>query len=258
MSTPLLAAHGIVVEFGSGGRRLRAVDGVSLALSAGACVGLVGESGSGKSTLGRALLRLMPIQSGAVHFDGRDLFTLAARDMRRLRRELQIVFQDTSGSLNPRRTIGATLIEPLLAHRLAAGRTAARDRAADWLRRVGLEPAALTRYPHEFSGGQRQRIVIARALIMGPRFVVLDEPVSALDVSVQAQILNLLAELREELRLTYLFISHNLAVVRHFCDEIIVYRAGRIVEQQPVEELFRNPQAEYTRGLLRAMPAPPG
>ena len=264
MTAPLLRVRGLTVAFP--GRRvsvlraaapLRAVDGVDLDVFAGKTLGLVGESGSGKTTVGRCVLRLIEPDAGEVIFDGRDLLALGGRDLRSLRRQMQPVFQDPFTSLNPRLSVGQTLTEPLVAHGLARG-PQARDRAASVLERVGLAADHLDRYPHDFSGGQRQRIAIARALILEPRFVVCDEPVSALDVSVQAQILNLLADLQDEDGLAYLFISHDLAVVRQLAHHVGVMHRGRIAEQAPADTLFADPQHAYTRSLLASVPGADG
>ena len=234
---------------------VRAVDDVSFDVFPGETLGLVGESGCGKSTVGRSLLRLIPATSGSVTFDGEDVFAASRKRMRELRREMQIVFQDPVGSLNPRMRVGAIVGEPMAVHRLHA-KTEIPDRVAELLVKVGLQRDHALRYPHEFSGGQRQRIGIARALSLNPRFVVCDEPVSALDVSVQSQVLNLLNDLQDELNLSYLFIAHNLAVVEHFCDRIAVMYLGRIVELADRDTLYANPRHPYTRALLSAAPHP--
>ncbi|MEU1819247.1 ABC transporter ATP-binding protein [Streptomyces roseifaciens] len=256
---PLAEVVDLRVEFG-GRRGLRrgrgavhAVRGVSLRIGAGETLGLVGESGSGKSTTARVLAGLQRPTSGAVRFDGRDISRAAAdtRLRRELSRDVQLVFQDPYASLNPRRTVEEIVTTPLRVH-TALGREERRARAAELLEQVGLRPAHLGRYPHEFSGGQRQRIGIARALALRPRLVIADEPVSALDVSVQAQVLNLLMDLRDELGLSLLFVSHDLAVVRHFCDRVAVMRAGTVVESGPRDEVFGDPKAPYTRELLAA------
>lgn len=233
---------------------IHAVNGVSLRIDAGETVGLVGESGSGKSTLGRALLRLVDPTRGTVHFEGRDITRLGERELRPIRRRMQIVFQDPYGSLNPRMTIGEAIAEPLLVHRIAPNARAARERAAELLAKVGLGADRLDRHPHEFSGGQRQRIVIARALAVEPRFIVCDEPVAALDVSVQAQVVNLLRDLAEELGLAYLFVAHDLSVVRFISQRIAVMYLGRIVELATTDALFESPAHPYTKALLAAVP----
>ncbi|MFW6201970.1 MAG: ABC transporter ATP-binding protein [Gemmatimonadota bacterium] len=234
---------------------VRAVDGVSFRIRKGETLGLVGESGSGKTTTGRTLLRLIEPTGGAVLFDGRDVFAMDPRELRRLRRRAQIVFQDPFGSLNPRMTVGDTLREALAVHGLARGRDAER-RVRELLDLVGLSGDYAGRYPHEFSGGQRQRVGIARALSVEPEFVVCDEPVSALDVSVQAQILNLLIELQKRLDLAYLFIAHDLSVVEHISDRIAVMRQGRIVEIGPARRVVRSPEHPYTQTLLASVPVP--
>lgn len=231
----------------------RAVDGVSLSVAEGEAVGLVGESGSGKSTLGRVALRLLEPTSGTVLFKGRDLNAVGKHELRELRRDMQIIFQDPFASLNPRMRIRDIITEPLVIHSLAKG-AELEGRAGALLQKVGLPEDALPRYPHEFSGGQRQRIGIARALASNPSFIVADEPVSALDVSVQAQIINLLQDLRDELKLSFLFIAHDLNVVRHFSDRVAVMYLGRIVEIAPSEEIYKNPSHPYTEALLADIP----
>lgn len=234
-------------------QQVRAVDGVSLDIQPGETVALVGESGSGKSTLGRLALGLQPATSGTVFFEQKNLSKMSRSNRRQLRRRMQIVFQDPFGSLNPRLPIGDQIEEGLIAHNLGDG-PARRTRVEEVLDLVGLPSEYGARYPHEFSGGQRQRIGIARALAVGPEFVVLDEPVSALDVSIQSQVLNLLTELRKEKGLTYLFISHNLDVVGYFADRVAVMYLGKIVESGPVERVFSTPQHPYTIALLSAVP----
>ena len=253
--TVLLDVAGLSKEFVLGdGRVLRAVEDVSFTVSPGEILGLVGESGSGKTTVGRCLLRLAEPTAGRLLFGGTDLMTLAAGDLRRLRRRVQMIFQDPFASLNPRLTVERIIAEPMEIHGLHAGRAARRAKVAALLDEVGLPPDAATRYPHQFSGGQRQRIGIARALAAEPEMIVADEPVSALDVSVQAQVLNLLAELQRRHGLAMLFISHDLEVVRHFCDRIIVMYAGRIVEQGSGATIVGAPAHPYTRALIAAVP----
>ena len=234
---------------------IRAVDDVSLEIKRGETLGLVGESGCGKSTVGRAILRLYKPTSGRIVFDGRDISKLGEGDLRQLRRRMQMVFQDPFASLNPRHSVGRIVGEPLRTHGLATKREAA-TRVRELLRTVGLPMDSAGRYPHEFSGGQRQRIGLARALSVNPEFIVADEPVSALDVSIQAQIINLLEELQEEFDLTYLFIAHDLAVVRHISDRIAVMYLGWIVEVSSAAELYENPLHPYTISLLSAVPIP--
>ena len=257
----LLEARDLVKHFPAGNgwlRRgalaVRAVDGVSFDLVAGETLALVGESGCGKSTTGRLVLRLLEATSGSVRFEGRDLYALDERELRAARGAMQIIFQDPYGSLNPRMTVGQMLEEPLMLHGLAAGRH--KERIADILALVGLAPQHAQRYPHEFSGGQRQRIGIARAIAVEPRLIVCDEPVSALDVSIQAQVVNLLQDLQRRLGLAYLFIAHDLAVVKHIAARVAVMYLGKIVESAGKRELFARPRHPYTQALLSAIPVP--
>jgi len=233
---------------------VRAVEDVSLDIHAGETLGLVGESGSGKSTLGRLILRLIEPTSGTVRFDGHDLFAISRPEMRTLRRDLQIIFQDPFGSLDPRMRVADLIAEPLVIHGQGGSRRERNDRVAELLRIVGLGASARDRYPHEFSGGQRQRIVIARALALRPKFIVCDEPVSALDVSVGAQIVNLLAQLQRDFGLTYLFISHSMPIVRYLSTRIAVMYRGKILEVGSTEEITSTAQHNYTKALLSATP----
>jgi peptide/nickel transport system ATP-binding protein/oligopeptide transport system ATP-binding protein len=234
---------------------IRAVDDVSFSIQAGQTVGLVGESGSGKTTVGRTILKLIPPTSGSVKFCGREILPLSEQDFRPLRREMQMIFQDPFGSLNPRFTIAEIVGEALEIHFPEMTRSERSDRIAELLRLVGLQPEMMRRYPHEFSGGQRQRIGIARALAVEPRFIVCDEPVSALDVSVQAQIVNLLQDLQEQFGIAYLFIAHDLAVVEHISDHVLVMHHGKIVESASAEAIYQDPQNDYTKTLLAAVPS---
>jgi peptide/nickel transport system ATP-binding protein len=255
---PLLEVKDLRVHFTSGGgflgkpkETVKAVDGVDLSIPKGKTLGLVGESGCGKTTIGRAILLLVRRTSGSVRYDGTNLF---AQRMLAYRKRMQIIFQDPYASLNPRLTIEQALTEPLVVHRIGSGSSERRDRVVSLLEEVGLSSEHLLRYPHEFSGGQRQRLCVARALAVEPEFIVCDECVSAMDVSVQAQVLNLLNELQERRKLTYLFISHDLSVVKFVSDHVAVMQAGRIVETAPAEELYRNPKETYTQELLDAVP----
>jgi oligopeptide/dipeptide ABC transporter ATP-binding protein len=234
---------------------VKAVDDVSFAIKRGETFGLVGESGCGKTTTGRCILRLIEPTSGEIFFDERDMLTLNSGELRELRRDMQIIFQDPYSSLNPRMKVSDIVSEPLAIHRMGTRRER-RDRAAELLERVGLVAEHLDRYPHEFSGGQRQRLGIARALALNPKFIVCDEPVSALDVSVQAQVVNLLQDLQEQMGLTYLFISHGLSVVEHISTRVGIMYLGRLVEVAPSREIFHNPMHPYTRALLSAIPVP--
>jgi oligopeptide transport system ATP-binding protein len=260
---PLLEVRDLRVEFAvreqfsstRGAGCIRAVDGVSFDLQRGEVLGLVGESGCGKSTISRAILRLIPISGGEILFDGHDLCSMDDRTLRSIRRRIQMIFQDPYASLNPSMTVYQTIAELLSIHGIASGKKK-RQKVMEMLEVVELDPDYIDRYPHEFSGGQRQRISIARALVVNPEFLVADEPVSALDVSVQAQILNLMQELQHSFDLTYLFISHDLSVVRHISSRIAIMYLGKIVELAPSGELFRNPLHPYSRALLSAVPIP--
>jgi oligopeptide transport system ATP-binding protein len=233
---------------------VKAVDDVSFFVRRGETLGLVGESGCGKTTVGRTLLRLIPNSGGEVRFDGKDVLGAGALELRKLRREMQIIFQDPGGSLNPRMRVGRIIGEPLEVHGLTKGEDETRTRVEELLVKCGLWKQAADRYPHEFSGGQRQRIGIARALSLNPRLIVCDEPTSALDVSIQSQILNLLGDLQQEMGLSYLFISHDMAVIHHICDRIAVMYNGRIVEEGTRDEIINAPRHEYTQALLSAVP----
>jgi len=258
---PLLEVNALVKQFSrkrgllAPASLVRAVDGVSFTIDEGETFGLVGESGSGKTTTGRCILRLIEPTSGDVRFKGEDVLRFSRARLRQARRDMQIVFQDPYSSLNPRMRVGAIVEEPLIIHRVGA-KPQRRARVAELFELVGLDPSQLTRYPHQFSGGQRQRIGLARALALNPSLVIADEPVSALDVSVQAQVINLLMDLQERLKLTYLFIAHDLRLVRHICSRIAVMYLGKIVEMGETEAIFAAPAHPYTRALLSAIPVP--
>jgi len=261
MNQPLMKARGVKVYYPivSGVLRhvvghIKALDGVDFDLSSGEVLGIVGETGSGKTTLGRAVLRLIEPTEGTIDFDGRNLLKMDKEELKHFRKEAQIVFQDPFASLNPRKTIRESIGEGLLYHGLVKTRAEQTERVAHVLEQVGLPADAMLRYPHQFSGGQQQRICIGRAVVLNPRLIVCDEAASALDVSVQAQILNLLQELKQKLGLSYLFISHDLSLVRYLCDRVVVLHLGKMVETATVEELFRNPQDPYTKKLISSIP----
>lgn len=263
MNTPLVSVknlkkyfpiHGGV--FGGVIANVKAVDNVSFDIYEGETLGLVGESGSGKTTIGKTVLMLYPPTSGEINFEGKVINKLKGEELRRLRRNFQIIFQDPYGSLNPRMPISEIIGEPLIVHNIYKTKKEVIDRVVEVMELVGLRPEYINRYPHEFSGGQRQRIGIARAIILNPKFVVCDEPVSALDVSIQSQVINLLNELQEKLKLTYLFIAHDMAVIRHMCDRIVVLYLGKVMEIAVNDELFDNPLHPYTQALLSAVPIP--
>ncbi len=245
---------GVIIQRQMGA--VKAVDDVTFDIYPGETLGLVGESGSGKSTTGRTLLQLYQPTSGTVLFEGKDITKMRGESLRRMRREMQIIFQDPFASLNPRMTVGSIVAEPLQIHKLYPNKRERQEYVESLLERVGLNPYYVNRYPHEFSGGQRQRIGIARALALRPRFIVADEPISALDVSIQAQVVNLLQDLQEEFKLTYLFIAHDLSMIRYICQRVAVMYKGKIVELAQTDELYDNPQHPYTKVLLSAVPIP--
>jgi len=255
-ANPLIEVRGLRKYFGSGPHPVRAVDGVNFSIREGETLGLVGESGSGKSTIGRMLIRLLDPTDGEIRFEGRDIAGISQHQMRPLRSRMQIIFQDPYASLNPRMRIRQILGEALDTHGLAKGKEARQARIAELLDLVGLRPEYADRYPHEFSGGQRQRIGVARALAVEPSFIVADEPLSALDVSIQAQVVNLLCDLKDRFGLTMLFISHDLDVVEFLCDRVIVLYLGKIMEIAPTETLYHRPRHPYTQALLAASPVP--
>ncbi|MGY2048346.1 ABC transporter ATP-binding protein [Methylobacterium sp. JK268] len=259
---PVLSVRGLSKDYplrawwGGRGRVVRAVHAVSFDIAPGETLGLVGESGSGKSTIGRAVTMLAPPTAGRIAFEGTDLATLSPRALRRVRSRIQTVFQDPYAALNPRMSVGASVAEVFRLHRPAMGGPERRDAVARLFARVGLDPAFMSRFPHQFSGGQRQRICIARAIALTPSFIVADEPIAALDVSIQAQVVNLLQELQEDLGLSFLFISHDLRMVRYLCHRVAVLWRGRIVELAASDQLYEDPRHPYTRRLLAAVPVP--
>lgn len=262
--TPLLEVNDLKVTYeaqrGSFFKHVEyvhAVKGVSFKVARGTTMGLVGESGSGKSTIGKSILRLAPMAAGSISYDGQEISSLSDRDFMPYRKRIQTIFQDPYASMNPRLTVASIVAEPLMVHAKEMSKAQRLERVADLLEKVGLPADAMNRYPHQFSGGQRQRICIARALSSSPEFIICDECVSALDVSVQAQIVNLLQDIQDELGITYLFIAHDLAVVEHICQEALVMELGEIVEQGPTDALYRSPQHPYTQRLLNAVPKMP-
>lgn len=256
MADKILEVKNLKKYFSTKRGELHAVDDVSFTLERGKTLGLVGESGCGKSTTGRTILRLLEPTSGAVLFEGKDVSKLSKNELRHARKDMQIIFQDPYSSLDPRKTVAQIISEPIITNKLLKTKAEIENRVEELMEIVGLAPRLFNSYPHELDGGRRQRIGIARALAMEPKFIVCDEPVSALDVSIQAQILNLLKELQAKLGLSYIFITHDLSVVNHFADDIAVMYLGQIVEKAPSEELFRNPMHPYTKALLSAIPIP--
>lgn len=256
MSEPMLEVKHLKKYFKTARGTLHAVDDVSFTIEKGRTLGIVGESGCGKSTTGRAILRLLEPTEGQVIFNGVDITALSGAKMRRMRQDMQIIFQDPFSSLDPRQTVSRTIAEPIIENKILKDKKAVEERVKELMETVGLAQRLVNVYPHELDGGRRQRIGIARALAMEPKFIVCDEPVSALDVSIQAQILNLLQELKEKMELTFIFITHDLSVVNHFADEIAVMYLGQVIEKAPTEELFDHPVHPYTRALLSAIPIP--
>ena len=256
MSDVILEVKNLKKYFKTAKGMLHAVDDVSFSLERGTTLGVVGESGCGKSTLGRSILRLIEPTSGEVRFEGKDVAALNTKEMRAMRKDMQIIFQDPYSSLDPRKTVYQAISEPIIKHKLIKDKDALEARVLELMETVGLAERLINTYPHELDGGRRQRIGIARALALNPKFIVCDEPVSALDVSIQAQIINLLKELQKKMGLTYIFITHDLSVVNHFSDEIAVMYLGQMVEKAPAEELFANPIHPYTKALLSAIPIP--
>ncbi|MBQ4281888.1 MAG: ABC transporter ATP-binding protein [Spirochaetales bacterium] len=256
MSDKLLEVKNLKKYFKTAKGQLHAVDDVSFTIERGKTLGIVGESGCGKSTTGRCIMRLIEPTSGKIIFDGVDLATLSNRQMRKARKDIQIIFQDPFSSLDPRQTVLQAIAEPIIQNKLIKGKEAIENRVLELMKTVGLAERLINSYPHELDGGRRQRIGIARALSVEPKLIICDEPVSALDVSIQAQILNLLEDLQDKLGLTYIFITHDLSVVNHFSDDIAVMYLGKMVEKAPAEELFANPMHPYTKALLSAIPVP--
>ncbi len=256
MIDTLLEVRNLKKYFKTNRGMLHAVDDVSFEIKQGTTLGVVGESGCGKSTIGRSILRLIEPTSGEVIFDGKDITKLSKNGLRKMRKNMQIIFQDPFSSLDPRKTVSQIISEPIVLNKLIKGRRQIEERVSELMETVGLAERLINSYPHELDGGRRQRIGVARALAMEPKFIVCDEPVSALDVSIQAQILNLLADLQDKLGLTYIFITHDLSVVHHFADEIAVMYLGKLVEKASAEELFANPMHPYTKALLSAIPVP--
>jgi len=256
MSQPLLECRSLKKYFDTPRGKLHAVDDISFTIEAGKTLGVVGESGCGKSTLGRTILRLLPATSGEILFEGKNILTYTKKESLELRRKMQIVFQDPYSSLDPRKTVFQTISEPLQVHHVYQSRAEIQQRTLELMLTVGLTERYSSIYPHEMDGGRRQRVGIARALSLNPKFIVCDEPVSALDVSIQAQVLNLMMDIQEQMGLTYLFITHNLSVVKHISDEIAVMYLGQMIELAPAEELFLHPAHPYTKALLQAIPIP--